>query len=85
MSENKHQFHVGDWVNLKASMSLTGINLRLRSLLVEAYTNGSHRVCDVRPDGRVHIEVKGLEQFAFRPGWLCLATVATPTPIDDLI
>ena len=85
MSEMKHQFHVGDWVDLKASTSLAGLSSHLQKLLVDAYKNNPHRVYDVLLSGNVRIEAQGLEKYAFSPGWFCLAAATTTTPIDDLI
>ena len=86
MNENKHQFHVGDWVNLKPFFRPQGgFSDRLCQLLTEAHRNNPHMVVKVCADNTIRIDAPGLEHAYFRPGCLELAFAATNAPIDDLI
>ena len=77
MNENKHQFCVGDLVNLKPIM------LRYQTLRW-AYENNPHRVIKVERDGSVQIDALGTENTVFHPRCFDLVEPAS-TPIDDLI
>lgn len=85
MSENKHQFHVGDWVNLKPLFRPPSCHsAQFQQVLCDVYNANPYRVTKVHRDGTVQVDAPGLENAYFRPGCLELAAVVN-VPIDDLI
>ena len=81
MSEMKHQFHVGDLVDMKPFMFPRGSDHPFWDELLDAYMNNPHRVTAVMPDGIINIAGY---PFAFRADSFVL-THNNCVPIDDLI
>ena len=86
MSEIKHQFHVGDMVELveEAFVDLNpGGDYYV--FLWNAIHQGSHRVVASDMDGWVRLDATGCETIWFRPDALRFDDKISTTPIDDLI
>ena len=87
MNENKHQFHVGDWVDFDINV-LRAINpaSEYYFALKEAICNGPHRVADVKDDDVfVLTDAPGCEKLWCHYLVLQPSAYRSATPIDDLI